>query len=351
MYRIWGRGLMGESGRIVDLRTEPSQMTNLRYDETMQGTVIGFGGTGNARGRTDMVHQARFVTDSPSDEHVKTDNVKLTSLSLSPSKFLLMTALDLNSPAYCLDLSDVTSEQHVKSEIQPIFLPTRNQSLQASTANPFSDAISFAIATSNGALVLNESQGDWAIKLSALHIDSHGVTDVDWLSPNVIMKGCKDGGVRLWDIRTRGENRESRFQHPSQINYARRIDETTIVVAGHESHLCTYDLRFPSGRPYMQFPSYQNRMLGRLGAGFDVYGDLAAAVTDDSRIIIWDIKRGLKLMETERRAAAPPTCVQFIYGGQEEQVLGLGLMAGAGLTIDEFSWGGERMRWGGEGVR
>ena len=101
----------------------------------------------------------------------------------------------------------------------------------------------------------------------------------------------------------------------------------------------------------MQFPSYQNRMLGRLGAGFDVYGDLAAAVTDDSRIIIWDIKRGLKLMETERRAAAPPTCVQFIYGGQEEQVLGLGLMAGAGLTIDEFSWGGERMRWGGEGVR
>ena len=148
-----------------------------------------------------------------------------------------MTALDLNSPAYCLDLSDVTSEQHVKSEIQPIFLPTRNQSLQASTANPFSDAISFAIATSNGALVLNESQGDWAIKLSALHIDSHGVTDVDWLSPNVIMKGCKDGGVRLWDIRTRGENRDSRFQHPSQINYARRIDETTIVVAGHESHV------------------------------------------------------------------------------------------------------------------
>lgn len=148
-----------------------------------------------------------------------------------------MTALDLNSPAYYLDLSDVTSEHYDKPDIETISLPTMNQSLQASTANPFSSAVSFAIATSKGALVLNESEGDWAIKLSGLHTDSRGVTDVDWLSPNVIMKGCKDGGVLLWDIRTRGDSRESRFKHPSQINYARRIDETTIVVAGHESHV------------------------------------------------------------------------------------------------------------------
>lgn len=95
----------------------------------------------------------------------------------------------------------------------------------------------------------------------------------------------------------------------------------------------------------MQFPSYQNRMLGRSAAGFDVYGDLAAAVTDDCRVIIWDIKRGLKLMETKGRGAASmanDTCVQFINGGQEKQVLGL--MAAAGLTITEFSWGVDWMR-------
>lgn len=90
----------------------------------------------------------------------------------------------------------------------------------------------------------------------------------------------------------------------------------------------------------MKFPSYQNRMLGRLAAGFDVHGDLAAAVTDDSRIIIWDIKRGLKLMETERRVAASTAntaCVQFMNGGQDKQVLRL--MSAAGLMITEFSWG------------
>lgn len=54
MSRIWGKGLLSECRRLVDHRTVPSHMTNLRYDETMQGTVIGFGGTGNARGRTEM---------------------------------------------------------------------------------------------------------------------------------------------------------------------------------------------------------------------------------------------------------------------------------------------------------
>lgn len=54
MARIWGKGLVGDDRRIVDRRAIPGQMTNLRYDETMQGTVIGFGGTGNAKGRTEM---------------------------------------------------------------------------------------------------------------------------------------------------------------------------------------------------------------------------------------------------------------------------------------------------------
>lgn len=85
---------------------------------------------------------------------------------------------------------------------------------------------------------------------------------VDWLSPNVMMNGGKDGGLRLWDIRGGREGRERRIQHPSQINHARKIDENIIVVAGLESQVsisvpvpsqncsplkpCTYDLRFQS---------------------------------------------------------------------------------------------------------
>ena len=69
---------------------------------------------------------------------------------------------------------------------------------------------------------------------------------------------------------------------------------------------CTYDLRFPSDldtsrqmqRPYNQFHSYQNIKLGHLAAAFDVHGDLAAAITDDGRIMIRDIKGGVELKQS-----------------------------------------------------
>ena len=109
----------------------------------------------------------------------------------------------------------------------------------ASSANPYSGATvtSFAIAASNGATVLNESQGRWTTKVGERSSNAPEVMAVDWLTSNVIIKGCKDGGVRLWDIRSRGESRESRIQHPSQVNHARRVDDSTIVIAGQQSQV------------------------------------------------------------------------------------------------------------------
>lgn len=130
------------------------------------------------------------------------------------------------------------------SEIGILEMRTRSsdKSFWASSADPYSGETSFAIAASNGALVLSVGEGRWMEQSGERYSDSPEVMAVDWLSSNVVMKGCKDGGVRLWDIRSRGEFRESRescVQHPSQINHARRIDENTIVVAGLESQVRT----------------------------------------------------------------------------------------------------------------
>ena len=108
----------------------------------------------------------------------------------------------------------------------------------ASAANPYSEVASFAIGASNGALVISQSQARWLVEIGVRYSGAPEVMAVDWLSPNVLIKGCKDGGVRLWDTRSfEGESRESRIQHPSQINHARRVDENTIVVAGLESQV------------------------------------------------------------------------------------------------------------------
>lgn len=108
----------------------------------------------------------------------------------------------------------------------------------ASAANPYSKVASFAIGASNGSLVISQSQARWLVEIGHRSSGAPEVMAVDWLSPNVLIKGCKDGGVRLWDTRSFEEEcRESHVQHPSRINHARRVDENTIVVAGLESQV------------------------------------------------------------------------------------------------------------------
>lgn len=175
----------------------------------------------------------------------------------------------------------------------------------ASAADPYSGTARFAIATSNGSELLSKCEdGRWCSEVVKGNNGADEAMSVDWLSPNVIIDGGKDGGVRLWDIRGGRESRGRRIQHRSQINYARKLDENMIVVAGLESQvntdvrgycqtcslpkMCSYDLRFQSTlatpgqvtRPYHQFLAYENRDIGHLAAGFDIYGNIAAAVTD-----------------------------------------------------------------------
>ena len=108
----------------------------------------------------------------------------------------------------------------------------------ASAANPYSQTESFAIAASNGPLLLSHCEGArWCRETVEDDNDEHEALAVDWLSPNVIIDGAKDGGLRVWDIRVRDERRERRIQHPSPVNHVRKIDDNVIVVAGLESQV------------------------------------------------------------------------------------------------------------------
>ena len=244
------------------------------------------------------------------------------------------------------------------------FGPSPGLSYWASAANPYSGTASFAIASSKGSLLLYHCEGGWWSKETVTgESDADEAMAVDWLSPNVMMYGGKDGGLRLWDTRGGYESRERRIQHPSQINHARKVDENMIVVAGLESQvrspvagglssmltsqLCTYDLRFQSAlatpdqvtKPCNRFPAYENLDVGHLAAGFDVHGDLAAAVTDDGRVLIWDVKRGIELKQPfwrNARATGDAIRLQFADGRNNDR--GLRLLIAAGSEITELSW-------------
>ena len=190
---------------------------------------------------------------------LETYYVKILSLSSSPTGLLLsvkpfaggsmsdlltgrsVTTLGGDCPAYWVDLTSVWTAQGDPlgsidvNGLRGVVTHNPNVVYSASSAKPYPGVTSFAIAASNGALIINANSAHWSIEIGEQNPDAPKVIAVDWLSEKVVIKGCQDGAVRLWDIRSRGESR--RFQHPSQINHARRIDDNTIVVAGLESQV------------------------------------------------------------------------------------------------------------------
>ena len=111
-------------------------------------------------------------------------------------------------------------------------LPNRAGHYWGSAANPHTDISTFAVAASNGSIILYESEGMWThCQSPSMHGRGEAVA-VDWLGPHVLLKGSKGGGVRLWDTRIGAESTEPRIQHPSNLIHARSMDENLIVVAG-----------------------------------------------------------------------------------------------------------------------
>ena len=226
---------------------------------------------------------------------------------------------------------------------------------RASSASPRHDICNFAVAASNGTSLLKEAQGEWTIVEKT---PDQEVVALDWLSPTVIIKAGRFGAVKLWDIKYHAENSEPRIQHPTKITHVRRIDENIIAVAGTQDtvrtvtsiqctvkltlQLCTYDLRYAKpgrGNQYFDwFSTYRNNLSSHHSSGLDVHQNLMAAATDDGRVQIFDVRKGVELSSGISNDFENYTCVRFI----DERTSGeaLKLMVAMGPRIECWSFGG-----------
>ncbi|KAF6221607.1 hypothetical protein HO133_001573 [Letharia lupina] len=215
----------------------------------------------------------------------------------------------------------------------------------ASAANPGHGVCSFAIAASSGSILLRENEDEWALERSQCIQGQHEAVAVDWLGTNVVLKGCREGAIRLWDTRSGAESAEPRIQHTSAINHTRSIDENFIVVAGLQNELCTYDIRYAkraspahATQPYDRFPAYRNNALNHLSIGLDLHRNLVAAATDDGRVQIFDVKKGVELECRIKNLGANAACVRFV--DEQRSGNGLKLMVAAGPRIDGWAFEG-----------
>ena len=171
--------------------------------------------------------------------------------------------------------------------------------------------------------------------MSLKAVNNDMVTDVlavDWQSINVVLSGCRDRTVRLWDVRVREPHGTSlRLRHSSSINHVRKLNDNAIIVAGIEGQICTYDLRFlpnidtfyglPPTRPFTTFPEYRRNKNHIYSEGFDVSEKVVAAgMADDHEhhgVLLFDAKSGRQMkasIRDKRPGVGPPRCVKLIGG-------------------------------------
>lgn len=237
---------------------------------------------------------------------------------------------------------------------------TTNATFWACSSRPDATVSDFAIATSYGTVIVAEAQSSWSFDRvqtfkhdgdsdeASSRSSSSEVLAVDWLDTNVLLNGCRDGTVRLWDARACGAGGMSwRVRHPSCVNHVRKLDANRIVVAGLRRRMAVYDLRFirtkDDGvtRPYVGFPGYRNRDFNGLAVGFDVCGNLVAAGTDEGRVQIFDGASGREVLvgvggDLGEELGGPARCLRFVEG--EEGREGRKLFVAGPKGIEQWAW-------------
>lgn len=244
------------------------------------------------------------------------------------------------------------------SDVSTIIRSQTNATFWASSARPDPTISDFAIATSYGTVLVAEAQSSWSFdRVQTFKSDdddfdaSSEVLAVDWLDANILLNGCRDGTVKLWDARTCGAGGTSwRIKHPSCVNHVRKLDANRIVVAGLEKQMAVYDLRnirtkddLGRGvtRPYLEFPGYRNRELNGIAVGFDVCGGLVAAGTDEGGVQIFNGASGREVRvgvdgNLGKELGGPARCLRFVEG--EGGIEGRKLFVAGARGIEQWAW-------------
>ncbi|CAO1602277.1 hypothetical protein XANCAGTX0491_005903 [Xanthoria calcicola] len=290
--------------------------------------------TPNTVGRTWMDH-ATPLRFCPASE--------ISSMSISPSRFVLATALGMQKPPtmHFIPLANPSAFRvnngnfrqrrprgqrdhaypshdlpNLDGDIAALFtFPKDVHTIWASAASPRIDSTMFAVGDSNGTCLVRligngisdvGSQREWCGNEQAAE-----TLTVDFWKPDLVLSGMRSGRVQIWDIRSKGMN--VRFQHPSCISNVRAIDDNKVLVAGLAAKMAIYDTRFTKGHPQSHqggdiessvplqvFPSYRSGSYVYPRLGFDIHlamGLIASATEDELQIFNW--KNGKQELDVE----------------------------------------------------
>ena len=161
--------------------------------------------------------------------------------------------------------------------------------IQSSAAAPENSSLLFVLGTSHGIMTIDKQNVDAHFLSRKLLPDGHAkdVFALEFLSnePSVLMSGGRNGIINLTDLRVPNFGTQADFiRHASSITHIRQLDDHRIIVAGLQSSLYQYDLRFRKTaartQPVLQYPEYHNKSTIRIGFDVDIESGVVAAAQE-----------------------------------------------------------------------
>ena len=179
----------------------------------------------------------------------------------------------------------------------------------SSAAAPLDSSLLFAFGSSHGILTVDKRDFDtkWISPAScpaSIPQENHpkDIFALEFLSDNhsVLLSGGRQGILNITDLRVPkfGLNADV-ITHPSSITHVKQLDTHRIIIAGLNSNLCQYDLRFrktesaPTAyrsnrqgtnhnytRPILLYPGYRNNASIQTGFDVDVESGIVAAAQE-----------------------------------------------------------------------
>ena len=188
----------------------------------------------------------------------------------------------------------------------------------------------FVVASEDGVVTMDETASMHAMMSSPIQPSGRrsAVLAVECLAqhPSVVLAGARNGLIMFFDVRQRVRQFQSDIQsikHPSAVSKIKQLNEHVIVVAGLNSTLCNYDLRFVHQRPrekawpdwhcayakwpeivgdevsnpLLLYPEHRNSAHVELGFDVDVEAGIVAAAQYDpyKTVSIFSLKTGQML--------------------------------------------------------
>ena len=284
---------------------------------------------------------------------------EVTSISISPGRVALATTLGGTSPnprnaglsggipaeVHIMMLTS-DEEDHVQTgnsrirlacDLRVSFFWHDETDIWSSAANSFiGSESSFAVGMSDKVVLYSNGDRGWNDNNERMATQSDAFA-VEWLQPQLLAIGQRDGIVKLWDTRSSGHAAAAlALQHSGAISHIKSADSQRIVVHGRctEDALCMYDLRYttamkPSKRKRDADGVRQQRVSQALlvyenegnvrPVGFDISVDsgLVAAVDSKNKVQLYTLHNGghVKTLESPGIAhddGLPTRKLQFV---------------------------------------